>query len=192
MDKKSHGYERAKKMRRWRDRRGGMPPGKQPPLPSALAEPLEAWLNAQCRAQLSPATIQTRRLHVSRFLRWCGKRNVTALSWISAGLIDEWLAWLRNHKTSKGAPLAESSRRGFMAAVRTFLAFLKNRKLIDSNPLEAIQISKGCPNHRLDHGADLRSIQTLLGHSRLDTTEIYTHVTPERIRRVHLECHPRA
>jgi hypothetical protein len=80
MDKKSHGYERAKKMRHWRDRRGGMPPSKQPPLPSALAEPLEAWLNTQRRAQLSPATIQTRRLHVSRFLRWCGKRNVTASS----------------------------------------------------------------------------------------------------------------
>ncbi|MDA0767891.1 MAG: hypothetical protein O3A92_13845 [Verrucomicrobia bacterium] len=52
-------------MRRWRDRCGGMPPGKQPPLPSALAEPLEAWLNVQRRAQLSPATIQTRRLHVT-------------------------------------------------------------------------------------------------------------------------------
>ncbi len=63
MDKKSHGYERARKMRRWRDRRGGMRPNKQPPLPSALAEPLEAWLNIQRRAQLSPATIQTRHLH---------------------------------------------------------------------------------------------------------------------------------
>jgi integrase/recombinase XerD len=48
-----------------------------------------------------------------------------------------------------------------------------------------------CATHMLDHGADLCTIQTLLGHSRLDTTEIYTHVSMDQMRRVHHQTHPR-
>jgi integrase/recombinase XerD len=114
---------------------------------------------------------------------------------------EEALDWLQRYLAGprgellKGIPcdVLFPSRRGRQMTRQTFWYRIKiyaQRAGIDKD-LSPHTLRHAFATHLLNHGADLRVVQMLLGHSDLSTTQIYTHVAKQRMQELHAEHHPR-
>ncbi|MCC7344141.1 MAG: site-specific tyrosine recombinase XerD [Deltaproteobacteria bacterium] len=108
--------------------------------------------------------------------------------------LKEYLALARPKLTKKrlSDALFLSNRGGKMTRQQFFLllkAYAKKAGI--KKDVSPHKLRHSFATHLLNHGADLRSVQAMLGHADLATTQVYTHVTPERLKAIH-KFHPRS
>jgi len=112
-----------------------------------------------------------------------------AVDWIKKYLVESRRNIL-NKQTSKF--LFVTNRGGEMTR-QAFWYLIKKYALMANidKPMSPHILRHAFATHLINHGADLRVVQMLLGHSDISTTQIYTHVARERLKKLHQEHHPR-
>ncbi len=118
-----------------------------------------------------------------------------ALDWLGRWLAEgrPALLALAHVEPVRGGPLFLGDRGGRLARQQAF-ALVKTAARAAGLP-EAVSphtLRHSFATHLLEGGADLRIVQELLGHASISTTQLYTHVTGERVREIYARAHPRA
>jgi integrase/recombinase XerC len=133
--------------------------------------------------------------HVARVLGKGRKERTVPYGQPAAQALDAWLSRGRPQLLVPGAGaalfLGARGRRIDQRAVRT----LVHRRISDVPGAPDIGphgLRHTAATHLLEGGADLRSVQELLGHASLATTQLYTHVSTDRLRQAYRQAHPRA
>ena len=140
----------------------------------------------------------------ARLLRAFGKgskERVVPVGRMAAEALEGWLSpsgrgalvparWARRGDAEAvflNARGGRLSRQGAWGVVRHY-----GDKVGLADKLTPHVLRHSCATHMLDHGADIRVVQELLGHASISTTQVYTKVSTERLRRVYESAHPRA
>ena len=108
--------------------------------------------------------------------------------------LQRYLDTARNELLAKkNSPAVFVTQRGVaMSRVMFWMLIKKYALLADIHaPLSPHTLRHAFATHLLNHGADLRAVQMLLGHADISTTTIYTHVATERLKQLHAQHHPR-
>ncbi len=148
--------------------------------------------------------VQLRLFHISpseRVLRITGKGDKERLvpfgdvahDWLQRYLTQARPALLGMHQTDAVFVTARGAHAG-EAMTRAMFWFLVKKYALQAGitvPLSPHTLRHAFATHLLNHGADLRVVQLLLGHADISTTTIYTHVARERLRQLVAQHHPR-
>ncbi|MBD1580853.1 site-specific tyrosine recombinase XerD [Pseudoalteromonas sp. S16_S37] len=123
-----------------------------------------------------------------------GKERLVPMGEEALHYIEQFLKIGRPQMVKHATDFVFPSKRGTGMTRQTFWHRIKHYAILAHvmSPLSPHTLRHAFATHLLNHGADLRVVQMMLGHSDLSTTQIYTHVASERLKSLHQQHHPRA
>ncbi|MBQ4861131.1 site-specific tyrosine recombinase XerD [Pseudoalteromonas sp. MMG013] len=123
-----------------------------------------------------------------------GKERLVPMGEEALHWIEQFLKLGRPQMIKHATDFVFPSKRGVGMTRQTFWHRIKHYAILANvtSPLSPHTLRHAFATHLLNHGADLRVVQMMLGHSDLSTTQIYTHVASERLKSLHQQHHPRA
>jgi integrase/recombinase XerD len=123
-----------------------------------------------------------------------GKQRIVPLGQAACGAVRKYRNEVRPLLAKGDSPFLFLTRRGSPFTRQGFWKLLRGygREAGLASKISPHVLRHSFATHLLERGADLRSVQLMLGHSQITTTQIYTHVSRDRIRKVYDRFHPRA
>lgn len=133
-------------------------------------------------------------------LRVIGKRGKERIVLLGKAALESLQQYLVTGRPALAAKAKKPTNALFLGRLGTIMVPSSVQRIVDKYMAAASDHLKISPHvlrhafatHLLDHGADLRSVQELLGHESVVTTQIYTHVSREKLKEVYDRAHPRA
>ena len=122
------------------------------------------------------------------------KERIVPLGAEAWRLINEYINNVRPARNTRLSPYVFLNNRGGALTRQRFWQLIKfyAHEAGIKRPIHPHVLRHSFATHLLENGADLKSLQMLLGHADISTTQIYTHITEERLKRVYEKYHPRA
>jgi len=142
------GIDRAERMRRWSDQKGGKtaaPDGFDRSAPDTLASQTDAWLLWLEQRAYSPRTREGRRWALRVFLGWAQARGLARPQEVTKPILESYQRWLWEQTREDGRPLSVSTQIGRLLGVQRFFAWLCRENHLPSNPAADLTLPRKPP-----------------------------------------------
>jgi len=164
------GYEKARHMRRWADKKGGYaatPDGFDRSRSDMLASLIDEWFRRLEERAYSPRTVEAHKWALRMFVRWAEERDVRTPGRITRPILESYQRWLFRYRqengkpAAAGKPLGVTTQRMRLGAVQRFFAWLCKDHRLDANPAADLELPRK-PHRSLPKALSLQEVHTVL------------------------------
>lgn len=139
------GYEKARHMRRWADKKGGYaatPDGFDRSAADTLASLIDEWFRRLEERAYSPRTVEARKWALRTFVRWAEERDLRRPGQITKPILESYQRWLFHYLKADGKPLGVTTQRARLGAIQNFFAWLCKDNRLDANPAADLELPR--------------------------------------------------